>query len=325
MVDSFVLLTPVLLLAVLAVLRFIGCSFHPGVAEQAAAPTFTPSPGEYTGTQMVSIASATPDATIYFTTDTSTPTDPPTGTTQTFSGPIAVTASETINALATATGFSDSPVATGVYIIDPPIVFQQLAEKNETTNNINVTTAPFANPVTGQNLIVVWLWYASVAQTVASITDTAGNSYQRAVGPAAGAGTVANFQQEIWYAMNVNGGANLTVTATFTAAANFERSISAHEYSGASRTAPVDVVTETAAAGNTNVTSGSIMSNAGRLIFGAALFSARGTAGPGFTQRSALQFNVTEDEPFVAPGFAEAKFAIVTGAPDWIAQMVALK
>jgi hypothetical protein len=90
-------------------------------------------------------------------------------------------------------------------------------------------------------------------------------------------------------------------------------------------TDPVDVVTGTAATGNVNVASGSVMSNAGKLIFGAALFSARGTSGPGFTQRSALQFNVTEDKPFVAPGVAEANFAIVTGPPDWIAQMVVLK
>jgi hypothetical protein len=34
---------------------------------------------------------------------------------------------------------------------------------------------------------------------------------------------------------------------------------------------------------------------------------------------------VTEDKPFVAPGVAEANFAIVTGPPDWIAQMVVLK
>ena len=124
-------------------------------------------------------------------------------------------------------------------------------------------------------LSLVWLWYKSLAQTVATVADTGGDAYQRAIGPTAGAGTMAGFQQEIWYARGVNGGAAFTVTATFTSQGNFERSISAHEYSGASVTGPVDVVTTTAATGNVNVASGSVMSNAGKLIFGAALFSAQ--------------------------------------------------
>jgi hypothetical protein len=325
MIDSFVLLAPFLLLAVVFLLRFIGCGFHPSAAQPASAPTFDPPPGEYTGAQSVTLSDATANATIYYTTDSSTPTTTPSGTTQTYTGPITVSQSEMITAIATSPISVDSPLAFGLYMIDQPIVFQQLAEKNETTNSLTVTTAPFANAVASQNLIVVWLWYKSLAQTVATVTDSGGNAYQRAIGPSAGAGTMAGFQQEIWYARGVDGGAAFTVTATFSSQGNFERSISAHEYSGASVTDPIDVVTGTAAAGNVNVASGAVMSNAGRLIFGAALFSARGTSGPGFAQRSALQFNVTEDKPFVAPGVAEANFAIVTGAPDWIAQMVVLK
>jgi hypothetical protein len=168
------------------------------------------------------------------------------------------------------------------------------------------------------------MWYASAAQTVASIADSAGDSYQRAVGPTKGTGSMANFQQELWYAMNVTGGANLTVTATFTAAAAFERSISAHEYSGANTAAPVVTTSAAAVAGNPAVSSGAITATAGRQIFGAAIFEGRGTSGPGFTQRSSLRFNVTEDEPFAAPGQAEATFVITQGQPDWIAQMIVL-
>jgi Chitobiase/beta-hexosaminidase C-terminal domain len=325
MVDSFVLLAPILLLAVVSLLRFVGCSFHPSAATPAAAPTFDPPPGEYSATQSVTLSDAAPNATILFTTDSSTPTNPPTGTTQTFTGPITVSSSEMIIALATAPGYTDSPLASGLYVIDQPIVLQQLAENNETVNSVTVTTAPFANAVTNQNLIVVWLWYNSVAQTVASVTDTGGNAYQRAVGPTAGVGTVAGFQQEIWYAKSINGGANFTVTATFTAAGNFEKSISAHEYAGASLTAPIDVVSAAAVAGNPNVSSGVVPTSAAILIFGAAIFSGRGAAGPGFTQESALRNNVTEDKPFVAPGTAEAIFMVVNGANDWVAQMVTLK
>ena len=114
---------------------------------------------------------------------------------------------------------------------------QPVAEKNETTAAVTLTTAAFTNAANPHNLIVVWLWYHSLVQTVSIVTDTGGNVYQRAVGPTAGAagGTIAGFQQEIWYAKNINGGTNFTVTATFSPmpAVAFERSINAHEYSGA--------------------------------------------------------------------------------------------
>ncbi len=172
--------------------------------------------------------------------------------------------------------------------------------------------------------MVVWVWYKSTAQTVASMVDSAGNVYQRAVGPTVGAGGLAGFQQEIWYKANVNGGANVTVTATFSSApaAAFERAISAHEYSGASTTAPVEV-TSAAIGATANASSGAAATTAARLIFGAAIFSGSGAPGAGFTQRSALQNNVTEDETSRAPGSVAATF--VNTPQDWIAQMIALK
>src|SRR5579862_1576501 len=195
MIDSFVLLAPVLLLIVVALLRFVGCTFVPGKATLGP-PTFNPPAGTYTGAQSVTLSADSGEA-IYFTTDGSTPLAPdsPGGPSPLYDGAsINVAVNTTIGAIAAETGFSDSAPAFAAYVINtappPPIVFQPpVSEKDETTNSITVATPAFTRNVTAGNLMVVWLWYRSTAQTIASVTDSAGNNYQRAVGPTVGAGT----------------------------------------------------------------------------------------------------------------------------------------
>lgn len=82
--------------------------------QQAAAPTFTPTGGSYASAQTVTIASSTPSAVLYYTTDGSTPT---TGS-AVFSAPITVGSSETLKAIAAATGYSNSAAASAVYTIN---------------------------------------------------------------------------------------------------------------------------------------------------------------------------------------------------------------
>jgi hypothetical protein len=88
----------------------------------AATPTFLPAGGTYTSVQMVAIGTttATGSPAIYYTTDGSTPTFPITGTTKLYGGAITVSASETLNAITAATGFSNSAVGTASYIINLP-------------------------------------------------------------------------------------------------------------------------------------------------------------------------------------------------------------
>jgi hypothetical protein len=80
---------------------------------QAAMPTFSPAPGTYASTQNVTITSTTSGAAIYYTTNGTTPT---TSSTK-YSAPVSITTTTTLKAIATATNFSNSAVASGVYTI----------------------------------------------------------------------------------------------------------------------------------------------------------------------------------------------------------------
>ncbi len=78
-----------------------------------ATPSFSPVGGTYTATQTVSISDSSPGATIYYTTDGSTPTT----TSSVYNGPITVSSSETLEALANAASLTPSTVNTAVYTI----------------------------------------------------------------------------------------------------------------------------------------------------------------------------------------------------------------
>ena len=86
------------------------------ITTRAAAPTFSPAAGTYATSQSVTLTDSTAGAKIYYTTDGSTPSTAST----LYSGPIAVTSTTTLKAIAAATGYSNSAVATAAYAISPP-------------------------------------------------------------------------------------------------------------------------------------------------------------------------------------------------------------
>jgi len=82
-------------------------------ASTAAAPVFSPAAGTYTATQSVTISDTTSNATIYYTTDGSTPSS----ASNLYTGAITVSSTETIKAIAIAVGYHASPVTSASYVI----------------------------------------------------------------------------------------------------------------------------------------------------------------------------------------------------------------
>jgi len=82
----------------------------------AATPVFSPAPGTYAAKQSVTITDATSGAIIYYTTNGSTPT---TSSTK-YTGAISVAATETLEAIAVATGYTNSAVGSAKYTIVSP-------------------------------------------------------------------------------------------------------------------------------------------------------------------------------------------------------------
>ncbi|MGA3345971.1 MAG: chitobiase/beta-hexosaminidase C-terminal domain-containing protein [Terracidiphilus sp.] len=78
-----------------------------------ATPVFSVSAGTYNSPQSVTLSDATRGVMIYYTTDGTTPT----GTSTYYTGPISITGSQTINAIATSRGYSPSAVASATYAI----------------------------------------------------------------------------------------------------------------------------------------------------------------------------------------------------------------
>jgi hypothetical protein len=86
------------------------------VISPAAAPVISPNGGTFDSPQTVTMTDATSGATIYYTTDGTMPNT----SSLVYSGGITVSTSETINAIATASGFTQSAVATSVFTITAP-------------------------------------------------------------------------------------------------------------------------------------------------------------------------------------------------------------
>lgn len=84
-----------------------------GSGKQAAAPAFSPAAGSYSAAQTVTLTDTTPGAIIYYTINGSAPT---TGSLK-YKAPFKVAKSETVEAIAVASGYRTSAVASAAYTI----------------------------------------------------------------------------------------------------------------------------------------------------------------------------------------------------------------
>ncbi len=89
---------------------------HP---ELASAPVFSLGAGTYQAPQSLTITDSTPNASIYYTSDGSTPT---TGSTL-YTGSISISSSETVSAIAVASGYTASASTSSAYVIqNTPVI-----------------------------------------------------------------------------------------------------------------------------------------------------------------------------------------------------------
>jgi hypothetical protein len=141
----------------------------------AATPTFSPAAGTYSSAQTVTISSTTPPATIYYTTNGSTPTT----SSAVYSGPITVSSTETLQAIAVATGYSTSAAGSAAYTISSgatggspslinPVCFSGSAATTFTTGPVNTTGATA--------IVLSVVWFQSLGN-LTSVSDNEGNSY----------------------------------------------------------------------------------------------------------------------------------------------------
>jgi regulation of enolase protein 1 (concanavalin A-like superfamily) len=143
----------------------VGSQQGSGLPPPVAPPVFNPSAGTYTSAQTVTISTTTSGASIRYTLDGSTPSETA-GTL--YSGPVTVSSTTTINAIAYKSGMTDSTVASAAYTIAASVVM------------------PTFNPPAGT--------YSS-AQTVTISTTTSGASIRYTTDgstPSETAGTLYN-------------------------------------------------------------------------------------------------------------------------------------
>jgi hypothetical protein len=97
----------------------------------AAAPTFSPNGGSFTGSVSVILQTATSGASIYYTTNGTTPTQSST----LYSGAITLSSSATVKAIAVKTGYNSSAVAGAAFTITAPQPSQLTLTWEDKSNN----------------------------------------------------------------------------------------------------------------------------------------------------------------------------------------------
>ena len=146
----------------------------------AAAPTFSPVAGSYSGAQSVTLSSTTPSNTITYCIGAScTP-----GTT--YTGPLTVSTSESISAYATASGYAQSSTSTASYTITSPAATpvitptagaytsQQTISISDSTSGSSIYYTIDGTTPTTANTLYTGTFLATYAETVKAIAVASG-------------------------------------------------------------------------------------------------------------------------------------------------------
>jgi len=196
----------------------------------------------------------------------------------------------------------------------------QLVQKNVNGNENATATMSVSFPssnVAGDTLIVTGS--AARPSTTLTVSDSAGNTYQTAMGPIHD--PAQDVSTYVWYVPACKGGANkVTITPSVTAALEIHVS----EWSGLGSGITVDQ-TSSATGNSTSVASGAKTTTAdGELIFGYSWVFNTASAGTGLTALSLVNGDMDEYQIQAAAGSANATFR-QSSAGTWLGQMATFK
>jgi hypothetical protein len=333
MMDPFLLAAPVLLLAVFALVRFVGCVGNDASISsnpRASDPTFTPPPpGPYNAPQPVGLATTSIGAAIYYTLDGSDPVDSPTH--QQFFGKFPLDAPTTVKAFAGGHDFENSNVVTGEYVVNPaaPAIPPTYASGFEVdpamTTDTRVATQAFPDgSVIPGNLMVVWIWYEPAAdEVIDKVYDSTGKEYALAIGPTQHPPLTG--RSAIYYTRLESAAPSFRVFAEFSAPFPGNKRISAYQYKLVPSWEKREAKDGTG--DSDHPICGPVPVQINELVFAVALLEQSGSAEAPFTSRSIADGNVVEDRFTVAPDAAlmatfKSKNDAVQG---WITQMVTFR
>ncbi len=188
----------------------------------------------------------------------------------------------------------------------------------------SVETTYLSQPVTTGNLILVFSHWDNQAIT-ATVTDNLGNTYIPVSGPI-NVGAIGRFQA--WYAKNINGGAQLGVTITYSARTMSISLADAAEYSGLDPTNPLNVFSSSTGTGvsqNSGAAAATNFPNETIIgLFGYYGFATPYTAGPGFTLRNYDATSMLEDQ-FVSANGSYLSTATSNTSTSWVAYVLCFK
>jgi sugar lactone lactonase YvrE len=138
------------------------------------APSFSLAAGTYVGAQTVTISDSVQGAAIYYTTDGSTPTT----ASDLYSGSISISATETLRAIAVATGYAESAVTSAAYTIVLPVIptISVTPSAASITTAQSLTVAVSVNSATGNPTPTGSVTLTSGSYTSATTTLTSGSA-----------------------------------------------------------------------------------------------------------------------------------------------------
>jgi hypothetical protein len=203
----------------------------------ASAPVFSVAAGTYTSVQTVKVTDSTPGAAIYYTTDGTAPTAASTA----YSGSITVNSTETIRAVAVATGFSASAISSAAFTINlPPASAPAFSVPGGTYTSVQTVTISDSTP--GAAIYYTTDGTTPTAASTAYSGPITVNSTETIQASAVAAGYSASPLASAAYVINlpppnftltasstsltVNGGGQGTVTLTVTPQNGFNSAVS---------------------------------------------------------------------------------------------------